>query len=79
MTLGPIKAGDIVRVQIRGRVFLAYAGAKDKGRLKLEPIDRGITYFEAKATEVIAHWGKRGRPRASVEVRSEPTPLAAAA
>jgi len=79
VTLGPIKAGDIVRVQIRGRVFLAYAGTKTKGRLQLEPIDRGITYHEAKASEVIAHWGKRGRPRTSIEVRSDPAPLAAAA
>jgi hypothetical protein len=79
MTLGPIKPGDIVKVDIRGLQFHAIAGAKDNGRLQFEPIQRGITYHEAKPREVIAHWGKRGRARASVEASSEPTPLAAAA
>ena len=81
MTLGPIKPGDIVQVELRGRGlrFHAIAGAQRNGRLQIEPIERNVTYYEAKPREVIAHWGKRGRPRTSIEVRSDPAPLAAAA
>ena len=79
MTLGPIKPGDIVKVEILGRQFHGLVTGKRNGRLQFEPIERGISYFEAKPKQVIVHWGKRGRPRTSVEVRTEPTPLAAAA
>ena len=37
--------------------------AKSKGRLEIEPIQRGITYTTASAREVVCHWAKRGRRR----------------
>ena len=79
MTLGPIKPGDIVKVEINGRQFHAIAGGKRDGRLQFEPIERSVTYHEAKAKQVIAHWRKRGRPRSSVQTSTEPAPLAAVA
>jgi hypothetical protein len=46
-----------------GRVFEAFVLAKSKGRLEIEPIQRGITYTTASAREVVCHWAKRGRRR----------------
>jgi hypothetical protein len=63
MQLAPVRPGDIVRVNKKGRVFEALVRAKRKGELEIEPIQRGITYTTASAREVICHWAKRGRPR----------------
>jgi hypothetical protein len=63
MHLAAVKVGDIVRVDKKGRVFLAFVIAKSPGELKLEPIQRGVTYTSASAREVVCHWAKRGRPR----------------
>lgn len=63
MELASVRPDDIVRVNKKGRVFEAVVLAKGKGGLKIEPIQRGITYTTASAREVIYHWAKRGRPR----------------
>lgn len=56
MELRYIKSGDIVECNVRGRVFFAIAGDRAPGRLRIRPIDRNITYHEAKATEVVGHY-----------------------
>lgn len=63
MTLQSIHEGDIVRVNRKGRVFLADVTGKEKGLLRIRPHDRNNTYFEAKASEVQAHWRKMGKVR----------------
>ena len=62
MQLPSVRPDDIVRVNKKGRVFEALVLRKHKGRLEIEPLQRGITYTTASAREVICHWAKRGRP-----------------
>lgn len=69
MDLNPVRTGDIVRVNKKGRIFLASVVSKievagKNSRLEVEAIARGITYREALATEVVDHWKKMGRNRA---------------
>jgi hypothetical protein len=33
----------------------------------IQPLDRRVTYRSCRAHEVVAHWAKRGRPRATSE------------
>lgn len=61
MQLASVRPGDIVRVDKKGRVFLADVTGKDKGRLKIQPHSGNINYFEAGAREIICHWRKSGR------------------
>lgn len=69
LDLNPVRTGDIVRVNKKGRIFLASVVSKievagKNSRLEVEAIARGITYREALATEVVDHWKKMGRNRA---------------
>jgi len=61
MNLTGVKPGDIVRVDHKGRVFEAFVVRKARGELRIDPIQRGVTYTGATAREVIAHWARRGR------------------
>ena len=67
MRLDGIDPGDIVRVSVRGRMFHAVVRGAMTGGLKVDPIERGITYRQVKARDVLEHWSKRGRPRADAE------------
>jgi hypothetical protein len=60
-----IQAGDIVEVDRLGRRFHALVGGNAAGGLGIQPLDRRITYRSCRAQEVISHWSKRGRPRAT--------------
>lgn len=59
MTLASVHAGDIVRVNIKGRRFLAFVQETERGAVKIKPIERNINYFRASARQVIEHWRKR--------------------
>jgi len=37
------------------------------GGLAIQPFDRRVSYRTCRAREVVAHWTKRGRPRATAE------------
>lgn len=68
MQLTSVKPGDIVRIDKRGRVFLAEVVEKTaekgrNGRLKIRPVVKNISYTEATAQEVVEHWRKSGRAR----------------
>lgn len=63
MQLSAIKRGDIVRVNKKGREFLAFVTDKQTGAVELEPIERGISHRTATAREVTDHWARRGRAR----------------
>jgi hypothetical protein len=67
MRLEAVSAGDIVRVSVRGRVFHGIVRGTAPGGLQVEPIERGISFRQVKARDVLEHWAKRGRPRVDAE------------
>jgi len=74
MRLEGIQVGDIVEVDRLGRRFHALVTGNTSGGLSIQPLDRRISYRSCRAHDVVAHWAKRGRPRATDEPL-EPSPL----
>lgn len=69
MNIGSVKPGDIVRVNKKGRIFLAEVVGRievegKRPRLEVEPITKGVNYRDVQGTEVVCHWRKAGRARA---------------
>ena len=67
MRLAAIRPQDVVRVEKRGRRFMAFVLAKGADGLSIEPIEAAISDRSATAREVVGHWARRGRsgePRA---------------
>jgi len=62
-----IQVGDIVEVDRLGRRFLAFVLAPGPNGLSLQPVDRRVNYRSCRAREVVRHWSKRGRPKASAD------------
>jgi hypothetical protein len=58
MQLSAIQVGDVVLVDKRGARFHAHVTAKQRGELRLRPIERNISYTAASAREIVAHWRK---------------------
>jgi hypothetical protein len=67
MRLEGIQIGYIVEVDRLGRRFHALVTGNAPGGLSLHPLDRRVTYRSCRAHDVVAHWAKRGRPRATNE------------
>jgi hypothetical protein len=67
MRLEGIETGDIVEVDRLGRRFHALVIAGAPGGLRIQPLDRRVTYRSCRAHEVVSHWAKRGRPRSTDE------------
>jgi hypothetical protein len=67
MRLEGIESGDIVEVHRLGRRFHALVTGNAPGGLAIQPLDRKVTYRACRAREVLGHWSKRGRPRATAE------------
>lgn len=65
MRLEGIQLGDIVEVDRLGRRFHALVIGTSGGGLGIQPLDRRITYRSCRAHDVIGHWSKRGRPKAT--------------
>ena len=74
MRLEGIQAGDIVEIDRLGRRFHALVTGTAPAGLTVQPLDRRVTYRSCRAHEVVAHWAKRGRPRAT-EAPLEPSVL----
>jgi hypothetical protein len=74
MRLEGIQPGDIVEVDRLGRRFHGIVNGTAQGGLSIQPLDRRISYRTCRAREVVGHWAKRGRPRATDEPL-EPSPL----
>ena len=74
MRLEGIQVGDIVQVDRLGRRFHALVTGNAPSGLSIEPLDRRISYRSCRAHDVIGHWAKRGRPRAT-NAPLEPSPL----
>ena len=58
MTLGAVRAGDIVLADRKGRRFYAIVTERRDRELAVEPIDRRVTYYTVKAREVLGIWRK---------------------
>jgi len=74
MRLEGIQMGDIVEVDRLGRRFHAIVLGNAPGGLSVQPLDRRVSYRSCTAHQVVGHWAKRGRPRATPEPL-EPTSL----
>jgi hypothetical protein len=73
MRLSGVRAGDLVRVNRLGRIFVAEVTATTRGGLDILPCDKRITYRTCRAREVIEHWPKRTR-RTTTDCEQEPSP-----
>ena len=59
-----IDPGDLVLVNKRGRLFHARVRlVEPDGRLRVEPLERNVSYRECTPREVADHWRHAGRPR----------------
>ena len=58
MTLGAVRAGDIVLADRKGRRFYAIVVERRERELEVDPIDRRVTYRHVKAREVLGIWRK---------------------
>ena len=67
MRLEGIQIGDVVDVDRLGRRFHALVTGNASGGLSIQPLDRRISYRSCRARDVVAHWAKRARPRATNE------------
>ena len=67
MRLDGIRTGDIIEVNRLGRRFHALVSGTDSEGLEILPLDRRVTYRTCRAQQVVAHWSRRGRVRASGE------------
>jgi hypothetical protein len=56
MTLGAVRAGDIVLADRKGRRLHAIVIERHDRELDVEPIDRRATYRHVRAREVIGIW-----------------------
>jgi len=73
MRLQSIQTGDIVEVDRLGRRSRAVLPAT-RPVAHRSPLDRRISYRSCRAHYVVAHWAKRGRPRATNQPL-DPSPL----
>jgi hypothetical protein len=67
MRIEGIQTGDVVEVDHNGRRFYAIVTGSVPGGLALRPMDRRVNHYSCRSREVIGHWAKRGRPRATNE------------
>jgi hypothetical protein len=57
MTISTVRPGDIVLVDRKGRRFHAIvAGDPMRGSVEVTPIDPRVSYYSAKAREIVGHW-----------------------
>jgi hypothetical protein len=55
--LRSVHPGDVVLANHKGRVFYArVVGHERAGVLRVEPLERNVTYRSVKAREVVDHW-----------------------
>jgi hypothetical protein len=70
MNTSTISLSDLVKVDRRGREFIAEVTARDSnGELQLRPLQRS-TYYSARPREVVAHYRAMGRPSSLAPVRT---------
>lgn len=77
MVLTGISIGDIVQIDIQGRIFYAKvvgfpAKGVSAGKIQFEPLSRNNSYRHANAEEVKEHYKLMGRPRGNGAARKKP-------
>ena len=65
MLIDGVAPGDMVRVSSGGRMFHAVVRGTVLGGLEVEPIERGVSQRRVKPRDVVEHWARTTRPRAS--------------
>ena len=58
MDTSGVKAGDLVKCDVRGQQFIAEVKEKGNGVLNVEPVVPSVSYRSAKPREVVAHYRK---------------------
>jgi hypothetical protein len=71
MTLGAVKVVDVVLVDRKGRRFYAVVTGRGQRELRVEPIDRRVTYHQVKAREVVEIRHKRRRRNGAAATRPD--------
>lgn len=66
MTLAGIRPGDLVRCDVKGRVFLAAVEGVAGRQLHVRPESRNVTWRTVSARQVVAHWRLSKRSRSAV-------------
>ena len=74
MKLASIGRGDLVLVSKGGRRFHARVLEVSRGTVRLEPIERGISYRHASARELLDHWRHARRRQGPGEPSPEVEP-----
>ena len=76
MNISNVSAGDVVEVEMRGRIFLARVceilSKKEDFDLKITPENRNISHYHCNATDVTGHWKKMGRARSTPAASPQP-------
>lgn len=57
-SLTPIKPGDIVKADVKGRIGFVEVKGKERGKLLVEPITRGFTHRTLTASQVVTQYRK---------------------
>ena len=64
MRLRSVHPGDVVLANHKGRIFYArVVGHERAGVLRVEPLERNVTYRTVRAREVVDHWTRASAPR----------------
>ena len=64
MRLRAVHPGDVVLANHKGRVFYArVVGHERAGVLRVEPLERHVSYRSVKAREVVDHWAHASSER----------------
>ena len=63
MRLRGISPGDLVLVNKRGRLFHARVRQVEAERIRVDPLERNVSYREATPHEIADHWRHAGRPQ----------------
>jgi hypothetical protein len=65
MNTANIRVGDLVLCDVRGVRFHAYVKEHTDGGLAVRAIERGISFRQVTARQVIAHWRRSKQSRGS--------------
>ncbi len=60
-----IAPGDVVRITAGGRMFHGIVRGRVLGGIEVDPIERGVVTRRVKMRDIVEHWSRAGRRRAS--------------
>ncbi|MDO8208959.1 hypothetical protein [Conexibacter sp. CPCC 206217] len=61
MNTAGVRRGDLVRIDLKGRLFIATVRGRDPEtrRFAIEPLRPGVGYRSASSREIVEHWRER--------------------